>query len=39
MCYRDSEIPENLARDVIKTFKIVQAAVQKLMKGRSKYSP
>eukprot|EP00347_Sterkiella_histriomuscorum_P017580 403348792 len=28
----DSEIPENLARDVIKTFKIVQAAVSKLFK-------
>lgn len=32
-CYRDSEIPENLARDVIKTYKIVQIAVQKLLKA------
>jgi hypothetical protein len=29
----DSEIPENLARDVIKTYKLVQSAVQKLLKG------
>lgn len=35
--YRDSEIPEGLARDVIKTHKIVSAAVQKLSKGKSKY--
>jgi hypothetical protein len=35
--YRDSEIPEGLARDVIKTHKIVSAAVQKLSKGKSKF--
>lgn len=34
MCYRDSEIPENLARDVIKTYKIVWAAVQKQLKNK-----
>jgi hypothetical protein len=33
LSYRDSEIPEGLARDVIKTHKIVSAAVQKLSKG------
>ncbi len=32
-CYRDSEIPESLARDVIKTYKLVSSAVQKLLKG------
>lgn len=31
LCYRDSEIPENLARDVIKTYKIVQNAVSKIL--------
>jgi len=36
--YRDSEIPENLAKDVIKTYKQVQSAVQKLLKGQSKCS-
>jgi hypothetical protein len=31
---QDSEIPENLARDVIKTYKIVLASVQKTLKSK-----
>jgi len=33
MAEQDSEIPEGLARDVIKTHKIVLAAVQSLLKN------
>lgn len=36
LLFRDSEIPEGLARDVIKTHKIVNAAVQSLLKNQSK---
>lgn len=36
LLFRDSEIPEGLARDVIKTHKIVLAAVQSLLKNQSK---
>jgi hypothetical protein len=30
--YRDSEVPEALARDVIKTYKLVMTAIEKLKK-------